>query len=278
MEIRVLYIPFIEFQRIVCYTFRDMKPYIQRKFSLGLRRVFAIALVFVLLFSGSHRALADGFLFSIGDCSDEVFRVETRLSDLGYLHSVVNGRWESSDAEALSAFADANKVTVYGASDVLFTNDAIPASSVGSSIFATGPQGFLVTYGTRMPWSEVVSKLIPGQAYDVTSCYSGITLHMICVSIGSHAKMRPELDWDNATLRGFFYAASSSEKQPVVIAIDGILVAASIQQAAPSLKEQSLPEYGLYFYGSLSDINQIPDAEHEAIIHIAANQQSTDSE
>ncbi|MEA4913140.1 MAG: hypothetical protein VB061_01025 [Christensenella sp.] len=218
--------------------------------------------------------MATGFLFSVGDCSDEIFRVETRLSDLGYLHSVVNGRWEQADADALAAFADVNKVTVYASASVLFSSDAVSAAVKSSGVFATGPQGFLVTYGTLMPWSEVQAKLVPGQVYDVTSCYSGITLNMVCVSVGGHARFRPELDWDNATLRGFFYAASSSEKQPIVIEMDGILIAASIQQAAPSLKEQSLPEYAVYFSGSLSDINGIPDAEHEEIVRIAANQQA----
>ncbi len=235
-------------------------------------RALALALICASLFTVTNRALAAGLHLSIGDCSDNVFRVETRLSDLGYLKTVVNGRWEQADADALTAFATANKVTVYGADNVLFENDAIPASSATSTVFATGPQGFLVTYGTLMPWSEVKPKLEVGKSYDVTSCYSGIALHMVCVSVGEHARMRPELDWDNATLRGFFYATSSSEKQPVVITIDGILIAASIQQAAPSLAAQALPEYGLYFSGSLSDVNGIPDAEHEAIVRIAANQ------
>ena len=238
------------------------------------RRTLALALICASFFTVTNRALAAGLHFSLGECSDDVFRVETRLSDLGYLKTVVNGRWEQADLDALTAFASANKVTVYGSGNVLFGNDAIPASAVASSVFATGPQGFLVTYGTLMPWSEVKPKLEVGKSYDVMSCYSGIALHMVCVSVGEHARMRPELDWDNATLRGFFYAASSSEKQPVVITIDGILIAASIQQAAPSLEEQALPEYGLYFSGSLSDVNGIPDAEHEAIVRIAANQLS----
>lgn len=264
----------MEFRRFVCYTFCVMKSTFIKKQSALFRRALLIALVFALFLTGSRRALADGFLFSIGDCSDEAFRVETRLSDLGYLNSVVNGRWEQVDAEALIAFADANDVTVYASADVLFTNEAVAAAVQSSGVFATGPQGFLVTYGTLMPWSEVQTKLVPGQVYDITSCYSGITLNMVCVSVGGHARFRPELDWDNATLRGFFYAASSSEKQPIVIDADGILIAASIQQAAPTFETQALPEYAVYFSGSLSDINGIPDAEHEAIVRIAANQPS----
>ena len=236
-----------------------------------VRRSLTLALAFVLLFSVTTSANAQSFRFQIGDCSDDVFRVETRLSDLGYLASVVNGRWEQVDADALAAFAEANGVSVYSVSGILFSNDALPHSKT-SSVFASGStQGFLVTYGTLMPWDETKKKLVVGQTYDVTSCYSGIALHMVCVSVGAHAKMRPELDWDNATLRGFFGAQSSSEKQPIVITVDGILIAASIQQAAPSMENQPLPEYAVYFSGSLTGVNGIPDAEHEAIVKIAAN-------
>lgn len=262
----------MEIHRKLCYTLSVMKSCSIRKTAFFLRRALLLALVFALFFSFSGRARALSIRFQIGECSDDVLRVETRLGDLGYLSGVVNGRWEQADADALAAFAKANSVTIYAAGDLLFANDALAASPV-SSVFASGSQmGFLVTYGTLMPWEEVRAKLVPGQSYDVTSCYSGITLHMVCVSTESHAKMRPELDWDNATLRGFFSAASSSEKQPVVIAVDGILIAASIQQAAPSLENQPLPEYSLYFSGSLTGVNEIPDAEHEAIVRIAANQ------
>lgn len=237
-----------------------------------MRRAFALALALVLLGSVTSRAHAETIRFQLGERSDDVFRVEMRLSDLGYLSEVVNGSWDQADADALAAFAEANSVSIYMAGDLLFRNDALAYSPV-SSVFAAGPQqGFLITYGTLMPWNEVKAKLVPGQSYDITSCYSGIALHMVCVSVGSHAKFRPELDWDNATLRGFFGAASSSEKQPVVITVDGILIAASIAQAAPSMENQPLPEYSLYFSGSLTGVNNIPDAEHEAIVKIAANQ------
>ena len=251
-----------------------MKSQMMIKIHRLVRRALTLALVFALFFSAATRAFALSVRFEIGDCSDDVQRVETRLSDLGYLSAVVNGRWEQADADALAAFAEANDADASTVATVLFSTEAL-AYSKTSTVFASGPaQGFLVTYGTLMPWDEVKAKLIPGQTYDVTSCYSGIALHMVCVSVGSHAKLRPELDWDNATLRGFFGAQSSSEKQPIVIAVDGILIAASIQQAAPSMENQPLPEYAVYFSGSLTGVNGIPDAEHEAIVQIAANKVS----
>lgn len=262
----------MEIQNRLCYNLCIMKSRFSTTFASYTRRLLATALLLALMLLFQPRAAAESFRFQIGDCSDDVFRVEMRLSDLGFLPGVVNGRWDQADADALAAFSEANNVTIYAAGNLLFTNEVLPASSIVSSVFASGAQGLLVTYGTRMPWEEVFTTLVPGKSYNVTSCYSGIALHMVCVSVGGHAKMRPELDWDNATLRGFFSAESSSEKQPVVIAVNGVLIAASIQQAAPRMDQQPLPEYGLFFSGSYTGINGIPDAEHEAIVDIAANQ------
>ena len=67
------------------------------------RRALTLALAFALSFSVTTRAYALSARFQIGDCSDDVQRVETRLSDLGYLSALVNGRWEQTDADALAA-------------------------------------------------------------------------------------------------------------------------------------------------------------------------------
>lgn len=239
-----------------------------------LRRFVGILLALLFFCVSMPFALAEDNIFALGDCSDEVLRVETRLSDLGYTTNVVNGLWEQSDADALAAFSAANGVTTISVSEALFSPQAVPAAQQTGGVFAVGAGGFALTYGSRMPWSEVKPLLQPGTSYNVTSCYSSITLHMVCVSAGAHAKFRPELEWDDATLRGFFSSASSSEKQPIVITINGILVAASIQQAAPNADAETdvLPEYSVYFHGALSEINGISDAEHEAVIQIASSQ------
>ncbi len=240
----------------------------------ALRRFAGVFLVLLLFCASVPAALAEEALFPLGACSDEVLRVETRLSDLGYTTNVVNGLWEQADADALAAFFAANGVTTVSVSEALFSPQAVPAAQKTGGVFTVGAGGFALTYGSRMPWSEVKPLLQPGTSYNVTSCYSSISLHMVCVSAGAHAKFRPELEWDDATLRGFFASASSSEKQPIVVTINGILVAASIQQAAPNADAETdaLPEYSVYFHGALSEINGIPDAEHENVIQIASSQ------
>ena len=236
------------------------------------RRLAAVPVALALLFAWIPAARAEDALYPLGACSDEVLRAETRLCDLGYDTCVVNGRWEQTDADALAAFSAANGVTAVTLEETLFSAETVHAAQSAHSVFATGAGGFVLTYGSLMPWNEAKAKLESGVSYNITSCYSGITLHMVCVSLGAHAKFRPELDWDNATLRGFFSSASSSEKQPIVVTIEGVLVAASILQAAPDANGDALPVYSVFFHDSLTGINGIPDAEHESVISIAANQ------
>ncbi len=257
----------------VCYNLTVMKaifripfiPYVRRFAKRAL--VAALALITPFLFMPASFAEGEGF--SLGECSDDVLRAETRLSDLGYITTVVNGLWEQTDADALSRFALVNGVEASDALSTLFAPGALFPVKTVSSVFQSGSAGFVIARGSLMPWDEVVTRLVVGESYTVTSCYSGIQLHMDCVSVAGYAKLQPALDWDNATLRGFFSSDSTSEKQPVIVSIDGILVAASIQKA-PVTTDGTLPVYSVYFHSSVSGINEIPDAEHESVVQIAA--------
>lgn len=267
----------------------------KHSFSRLFRRAFALALVFALSFAFAPVSRADeatpapdvitaepsptpaasampaeGASPVLGECSDDVLRVETRLSDLGFLPGVVDGVWRENDVQALASFASALGKDETSAFSSLFSKEPLSLQPVSAStVFSTDNSGFLMVRGSLMPWDEVKTRLQAGQTYSVTSCYSGISLHMICVSIGTFAQFQPALDWDNATLRGFFPQDSSSQKQPVAITVDGIYVAASILCAPAQLGEE-LPVYNVYFHGSVSEINGIPDAEHEAVVLTAS--------
>lgn len=241
----------------------------------AVRRAAALvcALYAALLPLASARA-AGGSL-SLGDCSDDVLRAETRLSDLNYLHGVVDGVWKEDDAAAFASFLSDYSLLPADGLNRLLLGGELPKRTAGASsgVFAAGGAGgFLVSRGTLMPWNEVQTHLQIGGTYNLTSCYSGITIHVLCTALGTYARFQPLLDWDNATLRGFFPAESSSQKQPVTIAADGISIAASVQNA-PAQDGDALPEYTVYFLGSVSGIGGIPDAEHEAIVQIAGGAQ-----
>lgn len=234
----------------------------------GYRRVAALALPALFcalapLCAGAARAETDAAVPAVGDCSDTALRAEIRLCDLGYSVRVVNGLWEQEDADALSRFALAAELTRDRILAGLFSSGAPAAAKAPLSL----PQGeALAAIGSPMPWEEVKTQLVEGQAYDITSCYSGITLHLVYVSAANHARMRPVLEWDDATLRGFFVDGGSAAKQPVVVVIDGIRVAASVQ-LAPSADGGAT--FAVFFTGSRSDIGALPDAEHDRVVAVA---------
>ena len=238
-------------------------------------RAAALALALFLALAPLSVSAAATSSFALGDCSDDVLRAETRLADLNYLHGVVDGLWQEDDAAAYARFLSDYALLPGDGASLLLLGGELPERTAGetSGVFASGGAGgFLVSRGTLMPWNEVQAHLTVGGTYTLTSCYSGIALRVRCTAIGTYARFQPLLDWDNATLRGFFPAESSSQKQPVTIAADGISIAASVQNA-PAQSGDALPEYTVYFHGSVSGIGGIPDAEHEAVVQIAGGAQ-----
>jgi peptidoglycan hydrolase-like protein with peptidoglycan-binding domain len=231
------------------------------KCNFRLRAVFVIlcALLFATL---PVPARAEEPAFLPGDCSDDVLRAETRLSDLGYLTGIVDGLWGQNDVNALAAFYAASGTQGDGTLDSLFSastaaaQDAFPAAS-------------LLAPGVLVNWDEVKEHLIIGQAYALTDCRTGIIVRVVCIKTGGYARFTPELDWDDATLRGFFSSTASSEKLPVAVLIDGVSVAASLQYASVPA-DGTLASYCIYFSGSVSGVNGIPDVDHEAVVHAAA--------
>lgn len=224
-----------------------------------LQQIAAVFTALVVLLSALPAHATSDAAPALGECSDEALRIETRLFDLGYLWGMSDGVWREDDLAALTRFARERDAEIANALSLLFAN----ASSERS-------QAQTVTlHGTRMPWDEVENMLTIGSSYTVTSCNSGIMLHMVCSSLGSHAMFYPEIPWDEATLVGFFNAYGSMETQPVTLSVNGIRIAASLQ-ASPTFHKTGMRLYHLFFFESTSEIGGLPDAAHQATIEIAA--------
>jgi len=239
-----------------------MKPTrLHKRFFRILRTASAVCCALFLLALPAF-SRADEQAFSLGDCSDDVLRAEIRLSDLGCLSGVVDGCWGQDDAEALAVFYAMSGTQEDGTLDSLFSSGA--AAAQGDS-----PAASLLAPGVLVNWDEVSSRLTIGQAYALSDCRTGITVRVVCTEKGGYARFTPELDWDDATLRGFFPSTASSEKLPVAVLIDGVSVAASLQYA-PDPGNGTLAAYSVYFSGSVSGFGGIADADHEAVVTAAA--------
>lgn len=205
-------------------------------------------------------ALAAPESFSLGEMGDAVLRAQLRLYDLGYTDAGATGVWRRSDAKALAAFYEAA-----GPRASLFSADAPRAAFMEVEEEPVTD----VKRGGLMPWSEVKTRLKAGDSYTLTDYQTGIVIHLRFVEGEGYAGMLPAQMWDSATMSSLFGTARSIEARPVVIVIDGLLVAASLRlnplgQAKSPLRAQ------LYFAGSVSGLSGLADADHNSAMRLAA--------
>ena len=201
---------------------------------------------------------------------DAVLRAQLRLGDLGYLSSPLSGRADAAYRAALDAYQKNAGSAALGVPAALFDNAAPAAIPADEAAVLTRPAQTML-FGAPMAWEEVRQKLVMGESYTVTDCYSGIVLRLVYDGGDGHAHMRPALAWDAATLQGLAGDINNFEKQPVVIGVDGVRVAASIDVHAHTEDGELANAYFCtYFFGSVSSLGGIEDADHNAALNIAA--------
>ena len=211
--------------------------------------------------------------------SGALYRAQLRLSELGYLTTPVTGLDDSAYQAALTLFGRINGVEGQTDSDahtqaleLLFSSAARPAPYQDTTI-STGRSLDEAPFSTglALDWQEIAPRLEPEVSYTLTSCASGIVFYMRYLEGDGHAEMSPVLAWDDATLFSLLDGEGSPKKMPVVIALGGLRVAASIQ-LNPSYvaAEGGMHRYCLYFHGSTSDFAMLTDAEHEHLIAYAS--------
>lgn len=233
-----------------------------------LRKVLTVLpLCGMLLLCPSHTRAEDSETtpLTVGDCSDRVLRVETRLSDLGYLQFSADGVWSEADEAAFSAFCTNCEKTDADARNELFLPRA-PRAVSGATQAAPIP---VALYGSAMPWADALPLLMLGESYQITNAVSGVSIRMTLTALTGHATFAPVLDWDDATLRGMFSLPNSLEKIPVIILVGNMRVAASIS-ANGVIGNDGKYEYSLYLIGSVSDVGSLTDPEHEETARRAA--------
>lgn len=238
-----------------------------------MKRVVLIIFALIFILCATPAALADSEPSALGN--DQVWRVQLRLWELGYLTGPVTGVADEAYVSALNAFckgnnlpADAGEALVF---DALFSLTALPAPYVSNPL-EMGRNLEESPFATGLPlnWSEVAPRLTANATYQVTSCTSGILFQMELLSSDGHAELSPVLAWDEATLISLL-GDGSQTKMPVVISVGGLRIAASIQlNALEPVQANGMHIYCLYFHGCTSSFAGIPDAEHEYLIRYAS--------
>ena len=121
---------------------------------------------------------------------------------------------------------------------------------------------------------EVKAKLITGRTYTLTDCITGNEFKLVFTGGTNHA----EMELASEAAREAFDSICGSEynylKRPVIVDIDGSLVAASIQcwpHGSEQIGDNGMDGHVcLFFDGSLSDVGGLPDVEHTENVYKAA--------
>lgn len=207
-----------------------------------------------------------------GSSGDEVVLAQQRLFDLGYVQFRGTGKYGEMTYQGVAQFQRVNGVAVDGqlGSDtfnMLFSPEAKRAPingaitrSVGAGLMATA-----TSFGRTEEWKDVKDKFTVGTTVVVKDFNTLAQFNVKRTGGENHADVAAA-DFESAdAITKCFGGDETWEKRPVLVTIDGVLCAASLFGA-----KNADGSYCMYFSGSGSDIGGAPDAEHEAMIAVAA--------
>ena len=236
------------------------------------RAVLCAAVTLGCCFMPCAAVSADADALERGSAGDEVVLVQQRLFDLGYVQFRATGKYGEMTYQGVAEFQRTNGVDVDGhlgsdTFEMLFSPEAKRAT-INGEITRTVGAGLMATatsFGRAEEWGDVKDKLSVGTTVVVKDFNTLAQFSVKRTGGENHADVVPSDAESVETLTKCFGGGETWEKRPVLVTIDGVLCAASLFGS-----KNADGSYCLYFAGSGSDIGGAPDAEHEAMIAVAA--------
>ena len=238
-----------------------------------MKRTLSLLLILLCLLVGTvtRAEEKERVTVALGTKGQLVVRIQLRLQDLGYYTYKPTGSYQAVTRRAALAYERAAGVKQDGRltpeeQDTLFSDMAVRApfaASVAVS-FTAQTTPFQVT-GELWDWNEVKGQLVPGESYAVTNCSTGESCEMIYEGGENHAHMTPAAvrgDGNGKMLTAWLGESNSYYKIAVTVAVGEKQVAASLQY------DNAVAH--VYFKGSRSDVLDLADADHDAMVLRAA--------
>lgn len=215
------------------------------------------------------------------DTGETVVRIQMRLRELGYLHFKPTGNFQTMSQNATIKYQQrqldpggqpiiADGTVGPQSMALLFKPDATRDEIVAGIPVGPPLSGTPTIKGEAADWREVKTLLQAGDVYTVTDYNTGKQFSLTFAGGENHAEMECTDALDTVALKSVFGNAFSFFKRPVVIKIDGRNIAASLQghpHGADSVSGNDMDGHlCLYFYGSVSHVSNLRDAEHDALV------------
>lgn len=202
--------------------------------------------------------------------------VQLRLLSLGYYNYKVTGKYAAYTRKAIMAFQLANGLPQDGyigsqSAKVLYSNDVIRMLPVDRVIKGPDIKRTSTEFGIKGDWSTEIDALMPiNTTLTIIDFNTLAEFKMVRTGGKNHADVEPVTNKDNVAYVNSFGGIASWEKRPVLVKLNNKLYAASLfgwPHGTDTISDNGMQGHtDLYFTGSLSDVSNLPDAEHEAKI------------
>ena len=253
-----------------------------------MKKITLILLVIGLVFSiGVPVSLGapEGFQMLMLDSSGpDVFRVQMRLRDLGYLNYRPTGMYKGMTQQAVVEFQKNNGLDSDGrlgelSYDKLFAMDAVRKPLSPGVVPPSGPAltGSAPSPGEAADWSTVVNAAIPvDTAFTIIDYNTGKSISVKRTGGTGHADVET-VDGDATDVfLECFGGAFTWEKRAVLVKVGETTYAASLlghTGGEDAISENDMTGHAcLYFLGSTSDVMGFADKEHARNVLVAAGQ------
>ncbi len=237
---------------------------------------FAIIFSLVLPFStGSAQMKLDN-----ESAGDDVFSLQSRLYDLGYVAFRATGRYRGMTEAGILYFQSTNGLPADGICgqstwDKLYTPDALRQPINPNFKRVYGPTTTVYEeFGELTEWNEIDGIFPVGKTATVYDYKTSTSFKVQRNGGTNHADVEVLTSADHDAFLKCFGGEYTWEKRPMIIEIDGILYACSVM-GSPNSNDQiegnGMPgAVDMYFHASASDIGGIGDAEHSSFVLQAA--------
>ncbi len=228
-------------------------------------------------------ASADSGSLKKGDTGSEVYAVQRKLNELGYLNYRPTGKFSDMTTEAVRKFQQLNELPATGevnaaTKQAMLANEAIrnSANAEFKKIIGRAYTGTNHSKGVLSAW-ENIDKMFPvGETVKITDYNTEIDFKVKRIGGKNSAQVVTVSQEDYDKYTEIFGGGETWEHRAVLVTINGTEYAASLFGTPTHTEPQS--ESGmngytiLYFNNSKTDVHAIADEEHAvALTRISKN-------
>lgn len=249
--------------------------------------IFSAASAYALPEISPTPSAASDELIKNGSTGERVARIQIRLRELGYFNFKPTGNFQNVSVQAAIRFQQmqvdelgqpiiADGTIGAQSMAILFSSTAKRADITASIPFGPQLTGTASVVGTPVTWDEIKPLLVQNKQYSFTDFNTGSVFSMTLTSVGEHAEMECSTAADTAMFLTCFGGAFNYSKRPMVMQLDGRMVAASMQgepHGDDAVAGNDMDGHVcVYFSGCTSHVGSLPDVEHLTQIRKAAGQ------